>query len=268
MRSQDFRDEVIDLAQNFNISVELEGSILAHAFYLFKSAGLSVISTDLFEPKPQELQFNKLVRDRIPERIESHGEKVTVERLSGIELEVFLKAKVIEEALEVYHSSSNDELTEELADLMEVADALAKHLHVSKPEISSSRSRKLLERGGFEQGIVLRKTQETSPLDSASSERDLLGEKMSASHDLGRQDAVEGSLLALGVPKQHGDKVVIPPVPPPTEMLRSSNPIVLETDLFRLCITYGNYDIELEITPLSESGTADTNQLTFSFYQT
>ena len=61
-------------------------------------------------------QYNKLVRDRIPEIIESSGKTCTVEILSDEDYLRMIDAKLDEELAE-YHKDQN---IEELADLMEV----------------------------------------------------------------------------------------------------------------------------------------------------
>lgn len=63
--------------------------------------------------------YNKLVRDRIPEIIESSGKSCTTEILSTEEYLRMIDAK-LEEELTEYHTDQN---IEELADLLEVIRA-------------------------------------------------------------------------------------------------------------------------------------------------
>ena len=67
------------------------------------------------------IQYNKLVRDRIPEIIESSGKSCTTEILSAEDYLRMLDAKLDEELAE-YHKDQN---IEELADLLEVIRAAA-----------------------------------------------------------------------------------------------------------------------------------------------
>jgi predicted house-cleaning noncanonical NTP pyrophosphatase (MazG superfamily) len=67
------------------------------------------------------LSYNKLVRDRIPEIIESTGKRCTTEILSAEDYLRMIDAKLDEELAE-YHKDQN---IEELADLLEVIRAAA-----------------------------------------------------------------------------------------------------------------------------------------------
>ena len=64
----------------------------------------------------KQIIYNKLVRDRIPEIIESSGKTCTVEILSDEDYLRMVDAKLDEELAE-YHKDQN---IEELADLLEV----------------------------------------------------------------------------------------------------------------------------------------------------
>ena len=70
----------------------------------------------------KHIQYNKLVRDRIPEIIESSGKTCTVEILSDEDYLRMVDAKLDEELAE-YHKDQN---IEELADLLEVIYASTK----------------------------------------------------------------------------------------------------------------------------------------------
>lgn len=70
----------------------------------------------------KHIQYNKLVRDRIPEIIESSGKTCTVEILSDEDYLCMVDAKLDEELAE-YHKNQN---IEELADLLEVIYAAPK----------------------------------------------------------------------------------------------------------------------------------------------
>ena len=70
----------------------------------------------------KQIIYNKLVRDRIPEIIESSGKTCTVESLSDEDYLCMVDAKLDEELAE-YHKDQN---IEELADLLEVIYAATK----------------------------------------------------------------------------------------------------------------------------------------------
>ena len=95
--------------------------------------------------------YNKLVRDRIPEIIESKGGKAEIRVLSDVEYAFYLEAKLDEEVGE-YHRDQN---SEELADILEVVYALAANLGVSQEKLHEIYQRKHDSRGGFEKKLLL-----------------------------------------------------------------------------------------------------------------
>lgn len=98
------------------------------------------------------ITYNKLVRDKIPEIIESDGKTCKTELLSDEEYIKMIDAKLDEELAE-YHKDQN---IEELADLMEVIYAAALARGYSLEDLEMVREKKVQERGGFEKRILLR----------------------------------------------------------------------------------------------------------------
>ena len=96
--------------------------------------------------------YNKLVRDRIPEIIESSGKTCTIETLADEKYIAMLDAKLTEELAE-YHESKS---LEELADLLEVMGAVVKARGYTWDELTTIRKKKREERGGFEKRILLK----------------------------------------------------------------------------------------------------------------
>lgn len=96
--------------------------------------------------------YHKLVRDRIPEIIESSGKVCITEILSDQDYLRMLDAKLDEE-LEEYHADQN---IEELADLMEVIRACAVARGYTIEELERVRADKVARRGGFEKKILLK----------------------------------------------------------------------------------------------------------------
>lgn len=98
--------------------------------------------------------YGKLVRDKIPEIIESNGEIPITKVLSDIEYRFELEKKLLEECNEVINSSGNDRI-EELADLLEVMISLSKLEDKSFDDIVEVCKKKRLKRGGFDKRIYL-----------------------------------------------------------------------------------------------------------------
>ena len=103
------------------------------------------------------ITYNKLVRDKIPEIIESDGKTCKTELLSDEEYIKMIDAKLDEELAE-YHKDQN---IEELADLMVVIYAAALARGYSLEDLEMVREKKVQERGGFEKRILLREVVET-----------------------------------------------------------------------------------------------------------
>ncbi|MEG2146309.1 MAG: nucleoside triphosphate pyrophosphohydrolase [Lachnospiraceae bacterium] len=101
----------------------------------------------------KEIVYNKLVRDRIPEIIESDGKRCETKVLSDDDYLKMIDAKLDEE-LEEYHKDQN---LEELADLLEVIHAAANARGFSVSELEALRKKKADERGGFKDKILLKK---------------------------------------------------------------------------------------------------------------
>ncbi|WP_456274765.1 nucleoside triphosphate pyrophosphohydrolase [Bacillus sp. AK031] len=99
--------------------------------------------------------YNKLVRDKIPEIIESNGKKFTTRVLSDEEYITELKNKSFEELAEYRDAETREEALEELADLMEVVHAFAKSHDTTLEEVEEIRRKKAGIRGGFEEKIFL-----------------------------------------------------------------------------------------------------------------
>ncbi len=95
--------------------------------------------------------YNKLVRDRIPEIIKEAGKTPITRILPEEEMESHLIQKLEEEVQE--YKETRD--FEELADLLEVIEALAKLRGEDLYSLERIKLDKREERGGFEEGILL-----------------------------------------------------------------------------------------------------------------
>lgn len=99
--------------------------------------------------------YNKLVRDRIPEIIEKSGKGYLTALLTDDEFVQVLKEKLKEETTELIEAQSNQEVTEEAADVLELLHAIAKVNGVSMEEIEKIRQEKKKQSGGFDDRIFL-----------------------------------------------------------------------------------------------------------------
>lgn len=95
-------------------------------------------------------EFNKLIRNKLPELMRNEGVVLFTKELSNEEYIDFLKEKIIEEAKEVREASSKDKLVIELADVIEVIHAIAKSNDISLEEIEQERQKKREVNGYFD----------------------------------------------------------------------------------------------------------------------
>lgn len=102
------------------------------------------------------MSYGKLVRDKIIDIIRANGENPRYHTLSDEEYLAELHKKLFEEANEFVE---NDD-PEELADLLEVVYAIAKHKNINLDEVEKIRIKKREKRGGFDKKIYLEGVEE------------------------------------------------------------------------------------------------------------
>lgn len=93
--------------------------------------------------------MSKLVRDRIPDVIRASGREPEVTHVKGDLLKQALKDKLIEEALELKEAEN---VEEELADVLEVVDAIIDNYGIDRNSLDKVRKEKLSRLGGFSCG--------------------------------------------------------------------------------------------------------------------
>ena len=93
-------------------------------------------------------QYNKLVRDRIPEIIARDGREYEVVTMSEYEYREALRTKLVEEAQEAA-SADPGKLVIELADLCEILDAILAAYGLDREAVFVEQEKRRAERGGF-----------------------------------------------------------------------------------------------------------------------
>jgi predicted house-cleaning noncanonical NTP pyrophosphatase (MazG superfamily) len=99
--------------------------------------------------------YNKLIRDKIPEIIEADGKTFRVRTLDEQEFQQELRTKLQEEVSEYLEAEDNESALEELADILEVVNALAEVHGFSIEQLEQVRVRKVDQRGGFQKKLFL-----------------------------------------------------------------------------------------------------------------
>lgn len=102
--------------------------------------------------------YDKLVRDNIPDIIESKGEKAIYHTLSDEEYWDYLLKKDSEELEELRKAGSREEIKEELSDKLELIRAMAAYLGFTLDDIIKEANLKREIKGGFTKKLVLERT--------------------------------------------------------------------------------------------------------------
>ena len=100
--------------------------------------------------------YRKLIRDKIPEIIERSGKICRTEILDDADYLKLLDEKLTEELSEYQESKS----LEELADLLEVMEAVVTARGYSWEQLQTVKAEKKAARGGFAEKLLLREVSE------------------------------------------------------------------------------------------------------------
>jgi predicted house-cleaning noncanonical NTP pyrophosphatase (MazG superfamily) len=157
LRDTKFLKEVGRYVAKQNRPLYFEGSLLGHAYSILHSSGAHVVPI-ISEPISQPKRYYKLVRDEIPTIIKKAGGLARLRTLSKADARMFLARKLLEESIEVWYALETKEIASELADVIEVVDALRDQCGISLSDVEEIRQRKRLSRGGFEKLVYLEET--------------------------------------------------------------------------------------------------------------
>ena len=96
-------------------------------------------------------EYDKLIRDRIPEIIRESGREYATEVMSDSEYRASLWEKLVEEAEEARDAAQVNphNIVTELADLQEVMDAIMTAHEIVPDVVLEVQRKRRLERGGF-----------------------------------------------------------------------------------------------------------------------
>jgi predicted house-cleaning noncanonical NTP pyrophosphatase (MazG superfamily) len=196
-----------------------------------------------------------LVRDRIPVQIQRRGERVETISLADDELLDVLRAKLVEECLEVMSAGSGDALQEELSDVFEVLQALCRASGRSLTQIRKVAEEKRAKLGGFAKGIVLVETEEARLV--AVKNPSGLFEPLKST----LKKSVPRTVVAAGRrPKTQLDRIIIPLIPSAPSRLRGPTRVVLRNSKMTFKIEYKEKLVEV-ILEQEESAQDDTQLL-------
>lgn len=100
--------------------------------------------------------YHKLVRDNIPEIILRNGSHPTTHIADDLEYWEKLKEKLTEEVQEFLNGPN---LEEELADILEVIQAICEAKNIDPVSLRQTQEKKAFERGRFKKRLILEKTE-------------------------------------------------------------------------------------------------------------
>jgi len=104
------------------------------------------------------MNYNKAIRDKIPQIIEESGRSCNVKTLSDDEFLIEIEKKLSEEITEY----QKDRDPAELADILEVIYKVAQLRGITKEKLEEIRLKKVQERGSFEKNLFLISTDDNS----------------------------------------------------------------------------------------------------------
>jgi len=103
----------------------------------------------------KKIYYNKLIRDKIPGKIEKKGGNYKVKKLKNKNFELELIKKVGEEASGLLNSQTKEELISELADVLDVIEEIKKFKKIKNKQIKSAQKLNFKIKGGFKKRLFL-----------------------------------------------------------------------------------------------------------------
>jgi len=240
LRDKAFLEALGSAVREKELRIDLEGSPLSHTYYVLKRTGAHVACIDPIRSRNVRRRFAKLVRDKIPVRIQTQGEKVVAINLPEAELLDVLKAKMVEEAMEVLSAPSANSLQEEMADVLEVLIALCRVGGSSLRKLETLAAKKRRKVGGFGKGLMLVQTEDL-PLLEVRSENGLFNvERIREARDSYQAIVAAGRRL-----KTRHDRIIIPLIPSVPDRLRGPSRIYFRNPDLEFEVWYREKSVEV-----------------------
>lgn len=100
-------------------------------------------------------EYNKLIRDKIPQRIRESGYNSVTHIAHGEEYIKRVQEKLKEEVSELLHAQTRENAEEEIGDIIEVLHAYAQISGTEMKIVEFKRQAKHTKNGGFQTGVIL-----------------------------------------------------------------------------------------------------------------
>lgn len=109
--------------------------------------------------------YNKLIRDKMPEIIESKGEQCDVRVLDDAhEFQQELLKKIVEEAGGLVKATNRNDLLGEYADLMVALDTLMSLMEFSEADVRTALEENIAKKGAYKRQLFLHWSEDTNYL--------------------------------------------------------------------------------------------------------
>lgn len=93
--------------------------------------------------------YHKLIRDLVPSNMDRKGVKFRIRALNGQEIRQELLKKVGEEASSLPKLTTREDITDELADTLDVIQEIKRVFRISDRDIKRAQSAAFKKKGGF-----------------------------------------------------------------------------------------------------------------------
>lgn len=102
-------------------------------------------------------EYNKLIRDQIPEIIKENGKEPVFRTLNDDEYKDALFEKLLEESKELFEEKAGEkkDIIKEISDVYEVIDAIIELYEIEKASIEKVKNDRKEKRGAFKKRLFL-----------------------------------------------------------------------------------------------------------------
>lgn len=246
IRDTEFIRSVAELAKRRSRPLYFQGSLLGHAYYIMTQAGANVTPITTDEPGAKPTKYDKLVRDEIPVIVDRAGGLARVRMLSRDQARLLLRQKLLEESFEAWNAEP-DTLVDELADVIEVVEAICNQSGISPEEVAQNRDEKRAKRGGFDKLVYLEETA-VRPLSQSLAQTGDLPLDLDTPSPPHRSGTRTESYVHIDVPDADSEWLTVTmPLIPPIERFAVVNPLKVETDDLELEARYVGSRVEIRM---------------------
>lgn len=103
----------------------------------------------------KKLHFNRLIRDRVRDKLVDKGLVFRIEKLNEIDFEQELLKKVPEEGEGLIAAKTREEFLSEFDDLLYVIEEIKRFKNITDQELKEIRDKNFKKKGGFDERLYL-----------------------------------------------------------------------------------------------------------------